>query len=142
VGFKTLFNSIVENMRSGRGFTLIELMVVILIISIMVAVAIPMLRRQACSAKWSEGKTLMGTITTAIRAHCSVSSPTVPENFWLDEPNNLGFARGDLTGAYFEDDDFSFNVTSMNPLEFSITATRSELLPQQYHLDQGGKWTP
>ena len=59
-------------MRSGRGFTLIELMVVILIISILVAIAIPMLLRQTCAAKWSEGKTLMGTITTAIRAHCAM----------------------------------------------------------------------
>ena len=84
---------------------------------------------------------MMGTISTAIRAYTSVSiPPSPPQNIFLDEPNNLGFARGDLTGAYFEDDDFSFIVTSIEPLVFTVTATNAELFPTQYQLNEKGKW--
>ena len=56
-------------MKSRKGFTLIELMVVILIVGILAAVAIPLMRGRIDSAKWSEGKAIMGTIATALRAH-------------------------------------------------------------------------
>ena len=47
--------------RERKGFTLIELMVVILIVGILAAVAIPIMRGRIDSAKWSEGKAMMGT---------------------------------------------------------------------------------
>jgi type IV pilus assembly protein PilA len=131
-------------MRSGKGFTLIELMVVILVISILVAVAIPILRGPISSGKWVEGKTMMGDIATAIRAHCAGSSGSIskPINLWADEPNNLGFARGDLTGNYFDGNDFSFSVTSVVPLVFTVTAgPKPGLFPEQYQLDESGRWT-
>ncbi len=129
-------------MRSGRGFTLIELMVTILILSILVALAIPILRGRTSAAKWSEGRTMMGTIATAIRAHCAgcSGSVTTPQSLWLDEADNLGFGRGDLSGAYFDGNDFSFSVTSTNPLVFTVIGTKSGLFPEQYQLDQDGDW--
>lgn len=129
-------------MRSRRGFTLVELMVVILIVSILVAVAIPIIQGNISASKWSEGKTMMGIIATSIRAYFSQSSPPgPPTSLWISEPNNLGFARGDLTGAFFDDDDFEFEVTSVYPLEYTIIATKSGLLPEQYQLDEDGIWT-
>ena len=56
-------------MKRRKGFTLIELMVVILIVGILAAVAIPILRGRIDAAKWSEGKAMMGSIGTAIRAY-------------------------------------------------------------------------
>ena len=117
-------------------------MVVILIVSILVAVAIPIIHGNIFVSKWSEGKTMMGSIATAIRAYFSQSSPPMPpESLWVDEPNNLGFAHGDLTGTFFGDDDFSFEVSSVDPLEFTVTATKPGFMPQQYQLDNEGKWT-
>ena len=43
-------------MNKVKGFTLVELMVVILIVSILAAVAIPILSGRIDAAKWSEGK--------------------------------------------------------------------------------------
>lgn len=132
-----------ENMRSGRGFTYIELMVVILIVSILAVVALPRLHGRISAAKWSEGKATMGTIATAIRACCAadIGSGATPKNLWAGEPNSLGFGKGDLDGSYFDGNDYSFTVTSVLPPEFTITATKTNLSPPQYQLDQDGKWT-
>jgi type IV pilus assembly protein PilA len=129
-------------MRSRKGFTLIELMVVILIVAILAAVAIPILRGRIDAAKWSEGRAMMGSIGTAIRAYhaekgVAGAAPTLMGN----GATGLGFAAGDLTGTYFVDADFSFSVTSMNPLTFTVDAAKATLNPTTYRLDQAGNWT-
>lgn len=130
-------------MRHGRGFTLIELMVVILVLSILAAVAIPILRGRTSAAKWSEGKAMMGIIASAIRLYCAGEGTIAPpQSLWLGEANNLGFGRGDFDGAYFDGNDFSFDVTSINPPVFTVTGTKTGLFPEQYQLDQDGHWTP
>jgi len=135
-------------MRSRKGFTLIELMVVILIVGILASVTIPMLRGRIDAAKWSEGKAMMGSIATAIRAYHAEKGPTGAAPTILGVGNTgLGFAAGDLTGNYFADADFTFSVTSMDPLTFTVTCTPVTQAdrptnPASYVLDQDGNWTP
>ncbi|MHC4616691.1 MAG: type IV pilin protein [Planctomycetota bacterium] len=132
-------------MKRTRGFTLMELMVAILIVGILAAVAIPILRGRIDAAKWSEGRAMVGTIATCIRAYHGEKGPfgTPPTTFGPG-PTGLGFARGDLRGTYFVDDDFTFDVTSMNPLEFTVTCepTSVTLEPPSYTLNHDGIWTP
>ncbi len=135
-------------MESRKGFTLIELMVVILIVGILASVAIPMLRGRIDAAKWSEGKAMMGSISTAIRAYHAEKGPTgtAPTTLFVGN-TGLGFAAGDLTGNYFADADFAFAVTSMDPLTFTVTCTPVTASdrpsnPASYVLDQTGTWTP
>ena len=134
-------------MRSRKGFTLIELMVVILIVGILASVAIPMLRGRIDAAKWSEGKAMIGSIATSIRAYHAEKGPTgaAPTVMGI-AATGLGFAAGDLTGNYFADADFSF-VAAMDPLTFTVTATPvtapdRPVNPATYTLDQTGTWTP
>ena len=61
-----------------KGFTLIELMVVILIVAILAAVAIPILRGRIQAAKWSEGAAIAGTIKTAAKVCYAEDSATAP----------------------------------------------------------------
>jgi prepilin-type N-terminal cleavage/methylation domain-containing protein len=99
-------------MLRRKGFTLIELMVVILIVAILAAVAIPIMRGRIDAAKWSEGKAMMGTIATAIRAYSAEKGAdwtgTWPTG---NDLAGLGFKSGDLTGNYFKDACFAYTIT-------------------------------
>jgi len=126
--------------KDRRGFTIVELMVVVLIAAILAVGVLPFMRRRFHSAKWSEGKSMMGTIATAIRCyHAEVGeSGEPPASLWAGENHSLGFRTNDFEGNYFKGDDFSFEVTGMNPLVFTVTATHSSLTPSGYKLDDDG----
>jgi type IV pilus assembly protein PilA len=110
-----------------KGFTLIELMVVILIVAILAAVAIPILRGRLEAAKWSEGKAMMGTIATALRAYQAekgegAAQPAIVGNV----APTLGFNAADLTGTYFVNTDFSisaYNNPVGGPFTFTVSCT-------------------
>ncbi len=53
----------------SRGFTLFELLIVIAMIGIMAAVAIPMYRSQTCKAKLTEVTNAMGAIASAVTSY-------------------------------------------------------------------------
>jgi prepilin-type N-terminal cleavage/methylation domain-containing protein len=81
-------------MKSRKGFTLIELMVVVLIVGILAAVAIPILRGRIDAAKWSEGKAMLGSVATAIRAYAAEkgTTGTNPTTADIFTATGLGFA--------------------------------------------------
>ena len=133
---------------SRKGFTLVELMVVILIVAILAAVAIPIMRGRIDAAKWSEGKAMMGTIATAIRAYCAETDTDVTMSALLFD-EQLGFRQGDLQGTYFDQDDFIIQSGTYTPgtnvMTFVILGTRDETTsgiegPPAYTLNELGEW--
>jgi type IV pilus assembly protein PilA len=132
-------------MRNLLGFTIIELMVVILIVGILAVVAIPMMQGRIDKAKWSEGKAFMGTIARSLRAHVSEKSNNFTPVPTLDQ---LGFDAGDLNGNYFTcgesgTGDFSWIINNNNPLNFLVIATAPADVgsPSQITLDHTGTFT-
>ena len=59
-----------------KGFTLIELMIVVAIIGILAAIAIPAYQDYTVKAKVSEGPALLGPVSTAFGVACSEVSLT------------------------------------------------------------------
>jgi prepilin-type N-terminal cleavage/methylation domain-containing protein len=111
-----------------KGFTLIELMVVILIVALLAAVAIPILRGRIEEAKWAEGKAIMGSVATAIQAYAA------EKGYNADPPTTffeIGFENEDLAGTYFNPGDFDFVVRDMGSadgstvLDFDVTCEGS-----------------
>ncbi len=97
--------------KQKSGFTLIELMVVIFIVGILSAAAIPFMRGRIDSSKWSEGKTIAGTIRTAARAYIAEKGNDF--TFQGTTLTQLGFAPGDLAGRYFKDGDYTIVFTDI-----------------------------
>jgi len=134
-------------MKNRKGFTLVELMVVILIVGILAAVAIPIMRGRIDSAKWTEGKAIMGTIGTSIRAYAAEKGVT--GSYGDDSPTmtELGFTASDFTGTYFDNTNFSwttaYDPAADPPLSFTVTATAGAGIqtPTEIDLDNTGKWT-
>ena len=109
--------------RARRGFSLIELMVVILMVGILAAVTVPILRGRIERAKWSEGAASAGAIKTAVCAYY-VENPAVA-GAWAGQAvssvaANLGFQAGDLTGRYFTMGNFT--IISVNTRGKAIIA--------------------
>jgi prepilin-type N-terminal cleavage/methylation domain-containing protein len=131
-------------MKSRKGFTLIELMVVILIVGILAAVAIPLMRGRIDSAKWSEGKAIMGTIGTGLRAHVAEKGTAFTAVPTLAQ---LGIAPNDLTGTYFTGGEsgvgnFAWIITDDDPITFLITAQKGATIttPSVVTLNASGVW--
>jgi len=134
-------------MESRKGFTLVELMVVILIVGILAAVAIPIMRGRIDSAKWSEGRSMMGTVASAIRAYVAEKDTwdAGMDGGFANWGTQLGFRDEDFDGTYFDSGMFDvaadYDPNSAPALTFTITGTNTDLTPNEYTLTEAGAWS-
>ncbi|MGD2093447.1 MAG: prepilin-type N-terminal cleavage/methylation domain-containing protein [Phycisphaerales bacterium] len=132
--------------RERRGFTLVELMVVILIVGILAAVAVPILRGRVEQAKWSEAAATAGAIRTAVRAAYAEDPTTV--GAWNGQSvsgvsGTLGFQSGDLTGRYFTVANFTIDEVDGNGnADISVSATGTGLTGSGLLDDTGWNYDP
>jgi len=135
-------------MESRKGFTLVELMVVILIVGILAAVAIPLMQGRIDKAKWSEANATAGTIRTAIRAYAAETSVLTAQGLGGDlsvaaTQGLLGFVPSDLEGTYFTAANYVITAVDGTGIA-TITVTggsKADSPLGSYQLDATGSWT-
>jgi len=136
-------------MKSRKGFTLIELMVVILIVSVLAAVAVPLMRGRTGAAKWSEADATAGSIKTAVRAYIAEKGPNFDctgVETTLDVPATykaLGFSSTDLNGKFFDQGEYAIsNVDSANgTCVITVTSVKAGGPGGVATLGADGSWT-
>ncbi|MFC1604106.1 prepilin-type N-terminal cleavage/methylation domain-containing protein [Planctomycetota bacterium] len=143
-------------MKSRKGFTLVELMVVVVIVALLAALLIPMLTARIEAAKWSEGKAGAGTIATALRAYAIEKAELEPGGgtgpITLTNGIEDFMNPADLHGKYFDYIDYSITNIAYNPgnvgtTDYVITYTITVAKPDTswtkgpYSLDHLGQWT-
>ena len=94
-------------MKNKKGFTLIELMIVVAIIGILAALAIPDFMKMLAKSKQSEAKTNLGAIFTGQVAYFGEQNEygnTFPLIAWYPEGQNLyAYGMGAATTSTLED---------------------------------------
>jgi prepilin-type N-terminal cleavage/methylation domain-containing protein len=99
-------------MRGRKGFTLIELMIVVVIVAILAAIIIPLLLSRVEKSKYSEGKAIAGQIATAVRAYVAEQGTAAIGSPLLT--THLGFKLNELDGKYFFQNQMTVSGVSVN----------------------------
>ena len=135
-------------LKVTKGFTLVELMVVILIVGILASVAIPLMQVRIDKSKWSEACSAAGTIRSSIRSYAAETSVVTAQGLVGNDLSDagteaaLGFIPTDLEGTYFTAADYT--ITAVNGAGIAtISATggsKADSPIGTYVLQADGKW--
>ena len=83
-----------KSRKSGQGgFTLIELMIVVVIVGILAALAIPKFMAASTKSKTSEAKQILKQIYVMQQAYRQEYDEYWGDGIWADSANGNGFAR-------------------------------------------------
>ena len=126
------------NLNKRNGFSLVELMIVIVIIGVLAAVAVPIYTSNVKKAKMSEADAALGTIRTQLRVYYGEngSYPTVsPAGYVIGAAWN-DIKSGELTGKYFTDS--SYTYLSADGVNYTITCAKGSVLDSDRTMDQAG----
>lgn len=129
-------------MTGRKGFTLIELMVVILIVGILAAASIPLMRGRVDSAKWAEANATAGTIKSAVRVYFAEHG-TKPTGSLSDDAlrTSLGFTEDDLTGTYFVAGDYTIDsVDDTGNAQITVVGSQPNAPEGSRTLYTNGEW--
>ena len=100
-------------MRSEGGFTLVELLIVVIIVGILAGVGIPMYQGATERAKASEAVSALGTIKSAMRTYYAQYGTYVNASFTdmvkVTNGSVLDVTDTDLEGKYFDGDSYRFD---------------------------------
>jgi prepilin-type N-terminal cleavage/methylation domain-containing protein len=125
-------------MFGRKGFTMVELLVVLIILAILVAVAAPMYFANIDRARASEAVATMGTIRSALRDYRTSHGayPTLPINdITVALPTGVGVSVG--TTQYFSNAAYSIIAAGSASAPFAVPAAQDFVI----HVNGGASAT-
>lgn len=102
-------------------------MVVILIVGVLAAAAVPLMRGRIDRSKWTEANAAAGSIRTAMKTYLMETGNTVTGSLTdASVQQALGIQSGDLTGSYFVAEDYNIDSVSIDGVAvITVTASQS-----------------
>ena len=125
-----------KSLRNQAGFTLVELMIVIVIVGILAAVAVPIYQSNINKAKMSECDAALGTIRTSLRVSFAETGAYPAYNGAVTASPDLDISTSDLEGRYFDPEDYT--LVSAIDSTYTITCTNTDIFDVERTLDQDG----
>jgi prepilin-type N-terminal cleavage/methylation domain-containing protein/prepilin-type processing-associated H-X9-DG protein len=140
-------------LRGGqKGFTLVELMIVVIVIGVLASVAIPMYQLSAERSRETECVTALGMVRSALRVYYAEHGTYANVNFadgnQVTAGGFLDVSDNDLLGRYFSTECYTFdgdagaNTFSIKCDGSASTAPQgSEVATSIRYIDQDGELT-
>ncbi|MCX5667365.1 MAG: prepilin-type N-terminal cleavage/methylation domain-containing protein [Candidatus Omnitrophica bacterium] len=129
--------------RNSKGFTLVELIVVIIVIGVLAAIGTPTMTAMVARAKKSEAVTALGTIRTAERLyaleHSGNYAPVLYTEWATGGALNQYIGHGDLNGKYYNEN--AYSVVCILPNTFIARAKGGGSGGGAVNMDQDGSMT-
>jgi prepilin-type N-terminal cleavage/methylation domain-containing protein len=125
--------------RSNKGFTLIELMIVVVIIGVLAALAVPRYMRAATKSKQSEAREILKQIYTMERAYFIENETYVLNGVTASAANPLAYLT--LAIEIMPSARYTYTITMPDANHFSCIATANlddDAIVDTWTIDQTG----
>jgi len=114
----------INQKKQRHGFSLLELMIVIMIIGLLAAVAVPIFNRNVYTAKKAEGYAMLGSIRSQLYIYYGEwgDYPIVNKKDYVIGASWNDIKPGELSGVYFSDSSFYYKCR--DGVKYEIIASK------------------